>query len=400
MNAPEPPHGLEQIAAATTRIGGKNLDIEVLRAVAVLMILVDHLKFLAPWPGATDLVHTITSLWGGVDVFFAISGFVITSMFLRQPPAANFVAFAVPFWIRRVYRIWPSALLWLAVMVLSALFFNRSGAFGSIPGAIYDAATVVVQVANFHFYHCTQAAGGVGICGVNTIYWSLSVEEQFYLVFPFLFFFVPRRHLPKLLLVFALVLTFLTRQPHSLLWWMRADALAWGALIAFFARTSTHRALEPSQLASRWRAAGLTMFIVLLIAAFGTNSVVSFQTGVIAVLSGLLVWVASYDKGYTCPEGRARRLLVWIGARSFALYLVHPFTFFGTRETMTRLFPGQVFDDDWLPLFLAVALGLTFLLAALNYRLFENPMRKRGVLIAAGVGQRIARTVPDKSAPA
>jgi peptidoglycan/LPS O-acetylase OafA/YrhL len=173
--------------------------------------------------------------------------------------------------------------------------------------------------------------------------------------------------------------------------------MAWGALIALFAGTSTHRALEPSLLASRWHAAGLTMFIVLLIAAFGTNSVVSFQTGVIAVLSGLLVWVASYDKGYTCPEGPARRLLVWIGARSFALYLVHPFAFFGTRETMTRLFPGQVFDDDWLPLFLAVALGLTFLLAALNYRLFENPMRKRGVLIAAGVGQRIARTVSGKS---
>src|SRR5947207_171293 len=141
----------------------KNLDIEVLRAVAVLMILVDHIKFLIPWAGASDLVHTITSLWGGVDVFFAISGFVITSMFLRQPPSARFVAFAVPFWIRRVYRIWPSALLWLAIMVLSAMFFNRTGAFGSITGAVYDAVTVVMQVANFHFYHCTAAAGGMGI---------------------------------------------------------------------------------------------------------------------------------------------------------------------------------------------------------------------------------------------
>ena len=56
MNAPEPPQGLEQIAAATPRINGKNLDIEVLRAVAVLMILVDHIKLLAPWPGATATV--------------------------------------------------------------------------------------------------------------------------------------------------------------------------------------------------------------------------------------------------------------------------------------------------------------------------------------------------------
>src|SRR5260370_22499350 len=98
-----------------------------------------------------------------------------------------------------------------------------------------------------------------------------------------------------------------------------------------------------------------------------------------------------------CAEGGGGWVVVWSGGGSFALYLVHPFTFFGTRETMTRLFPGQVFDDDWLPLFVAIALGLTFLLAALNYRLFENPMRKRGVLIAAGVGQRVAPPGSGKS---
>jgi peptidoglycan/LPS O-acetylase OafA/YrhL len=377
----------------------KNLDIEVLRAVAVLMILVDHIKFLAPWAGAGDLVHTITSLWGGVDVFFAISGFVITSMFLRQPPSARFVAFAVPFWIRRIYRIWPSALLWLAIMVLSALFFNRSGAFGSIVGAVYDAATVVMQVSNFHFHYCSSAAGGMGICGVNTIYWSLSVEEQFYLAFPFLFFFVPRRHLPKILLLFALIPLFLTRPPHSLLWWMRTDALAWGCLIALATTTRTHQALEPLLLASRWRAVGLTVFIILLVSAFGTNSVIPFQTGVIAVLSAILVWVASYNKGYTCPPGPVRTLLVWIGARSFALYLVHPFADFATRETMTRLFPGQVFDDSWLPLFIVVGLSLTFALAALNYWLFENPLRRRGVRQAARVGERIVQTLSTKAPP-
>jgi peptidoglycan/LPS O-acetylase OafA/YrhL len=102
----------------------KNLDIEVLRAVAVLMVLVDHIELLVPWPGAASVVHSITSLWGGVDVFFAISGFVIASMFLRQPPSNFFLAFAVPFWIRRVYRIWPSALLWLSIMLLLPLLFN------------------------------------------------------------------------------------------------------------------------------------------------------------------------------------------------------------------------------------------------------------------------------------
>ena len=369
----------------------KNLDIEVLRAVAVLMILVDHVKFLTPWAGASDMVHASTSLWGGVDVFFAVSGFVITSLFLRQPPTTHFLAFAIPFWIRRIYRIWPSALLWLAIMVLASLVVG--GPFGSFKGALFDAVTTIVQVANFHFYWCTAGAGGMGICGVNTIYWSLSLEEQFYLVFPFVFFFVPRRHLPKLLLAIALIPLFVWRPPHSLLWWIRTDALAWGALIALVAGGPAHRALEPLLFASRWRAAGFTVLVVFLIASFGTNSVVPFQTGIIAVLSALLVWVASYDKGYTCPDGVARRVLVWIGARSYAIYLIHPFASYATREIMAGLFPGQTFDDNWLSLFLVVGWGLIFGLAALNYSLFEMPLRRRGFRKASLAGQRLAQSL-------
>jgi peptidoglycan/LPS O-acetylase OafA/YrhL len=101
--------------------------------------------------------------------------------------------------------------------------------------------------------------------------------------------------------------------------------------------------------------------------------------------------VASYDKGYICPAGRAQRLLIWIGARSYALYLVHPFAFFGTREIMGRLFPGHVFNDSWLPVFLVLGWGVAFGLAALNYSLIENPLRRRGIRQAGLVADRINR---------
>jgi peptidoglycan/LPS O-acetylase OafA/YrhL len=105
------------------------------------------------------------------------------------------------------------------------------------------------------------------------------------------------------------------------------------------------------------------------------------------------VWIASYDKGYTCPDGVARRVLIWIGARSYAIYLIHPFASYATREIMAGVFPGQTFDDTWLSLFLVVGWGLIFGLAALNYSLFEMPLRRRGFHKASLAGQRLAQSL-------
>lgn len=377
-----------------TAAPGKNLDIEVLRAVAVLMVILEHTSRLITWPGWAAKLHMVTTFWGGVDIFFVISGFVITGLLLRESGPGPFWHMAVPFWIRRIYRIWPSAILWVLLILLASVAFNNSGAFGDPVGNASDAVAAILQVANFHWLHCYNQQG---TCGVNTIYWSLSLEEQFYLLFPVVFFFVSRKWLPHTLLAVAVVLFFMWRPPRSLLWEIRVDALALGCFLALVTSSAAYRALEPMFLK---RIGPLFVLVVVaLISLVSTNRVISFHTGMVAVLSFSLVWAASYDRGYICPPGVAKSVLVWVGSRSYAIYLVHLFAFFMVREVMARLYPGRVFDDSDSPLFLALGLGLTAILAEANFRLLETPLRRRGVAIARSLAARWAKSYSASQSP-
>jgi peptidoglycan/LPS O-acetylase OafA/YrhL len=359
-----------------------NLDIQVLRAVAVLMVLIDHCEMLISWNGSiVRYVHIVTSLWGGVDMFFAISGFVITGLLLRSAKEAEFVKFAAAFWMRRIFRIWPSAVLWILAVLVASLIANASGAFGKPDGDFFDLIAVLIQMANLHWYHCNVV--GLGNCGINTVYWSLSLEEQFYFVFPFLFFFLTRKKLQTVLAIVIAILFFLPRPPNSFLWEIRVDALAWGAIIALCLDGVAHRILEPRFLAKKGLGILTILILAGIIASLGTNQVVWFQVGPIAFLSAIAVWIASYNKGYVCHPGYLRTCLLWVGSRSYAIYLIHPFAFRVIREIFFRLYPGQEFNDHFLLRFVVLGVALTFALAEINFRLVETPLRRKGKRIAS-----------------
>ncbi len=110
---------------------GRIADIEVLRGISVLYVIASHIAgTLLPWP--TPLLGHITRnyvmFWPGVDLFFAISGFVIARSLLPILRAAGsgteFFSAVLVFWIRRAWRLLPSAWLWLAIILFLAAFFN------------------------------------------------------------------------------------------------------------------------------------------------------------------------------------------------------------------------------------------------------------------------------------
>jgi peptidoglycan/LPS O-acetylase OafA/YrhL len=159
--------------------GRKRLDIEGLRAVAVVAVILDHL---VAWPSGGFV---------GVDVFFVISGFLITGLLLREHERTGTISFR-GFYRRRVKRILPASILVLLVtVVVSRLLFNSS----RFVQTALDAASAFLFVGNWRFaatgtdyFQSTAAPSPV------QHFWSLAVEEQFYLVWPWL-----------MLLVFALV---------------------------------------------------------------------------------------------------------------------------------------------------------------------------------------------------
>jgi peptidoglycan/LPS O-acetylase OafA/YrhL len=109
---------------------------------------------------------------------------------------------------------------------------------------------------------------------------------------------------------------------------------------------------------------------------------IPFHTGLIALLAAVMVWIASYDKAYTLPEGRLKRVLVYVGARSYAIYLIHVLVFRLTWETWARLDNSHTFGGTSAALFKLAAFPVILALAELNYRFVERPLRRHGARLA------------------
>ena len=157
------------------------LDIEVLRALAVIGVVVHHARDnLFTWtsPGLERLAVYFGG-WVGVDLFFVISGFVIARSLLPQLQSAGIQLDAarvtLAFWIRRAWRLLPSAWLWLLLMLLGAILFRDSGTFGSLRANLEATVAGFLHIANLRFLETFMRSE----YGASFVYWSLSLEEQF-----------------------------------------------------------------------------------------------------------------------------------------------------------------------------------------------------------------------------
>ena len=176
---------------------GKLPGLDGLRAAAALAVFVDHAEQTQEWVGRDHFDgNQMTSLGRqGVEVFFVLSGYLITLLLLRE--RARFGAVSLPrFYARRTLRIWPLYylvvfLLWVVlpwavqfappqIQALSEIHTRTLGAPGDPRLPLY-----LLFLANFSFWLYPHV-----LCGAHL--WSLGVEEQFYLVWPVIFRFVPR----------------------------------------------------------------------------------------------------------------------------------------------------------------------------------------------------------------
>jgi peptidoglycan/LPS O-acetylase OafA/YrhL len=403
VNAPPPLIATESVhIRQTPQVGvgaglpghGRIDDIELLRAFAILFTLYVHLPFnLITWTSPTlDHVSAYFGFSGGVDLFFAVSGFVITRSLLPQlEHAASSLAFintAIAFWVRRAWRILPSAWLWLAVILALTVIFNRSGAFGQFHTNFEGAIAALMNFANIRDGELFRIAP----IGSTAPYWSLSLEEQFYLLLPALAFFF-RRRLPVVLAFYVLIGLFVPRQAWGAIFsFTRTEALLLGVLLAFWSRNPGYRLFEPEPLKSNWFARFLVVSLLLLCLASlqpGWRTIVFFAPGLIAIVSAALVFLASYDQDYLWKKSWLKRIMMWIGARSYAMYLIHMPAYLATREIWWRIEPaGTVFDGRFALRYLVTAGLLIVIFSEINYRLVEMPLRERGAGIAKRLTQR------------
>jgi len=350
-------------------------DIQGLRALAVLLVIIFHAGL--PLPGG----------FAGVDVFFVISGFVITRMLAAEWAQQQRIDLA-QFYLRRIRRLLP-ALATLSVSVaLLGIFFNPIGT--QVTTAMSGIATSLF-VVNGYLY---RAAPGYfsPAAELNPMLhtWSLSVEEQFYFVFPLLLALgwgwmsksaspVVRRFglaaLIGLLLGLSFGLSCAMSYGQAVLPGVSAPAQfafyasptrAWefasGALLAL-GQGRLNRLSAPMALAAS--AAGLAL---LAGSALMIDGGMRFPGWVawLPVTATLLLIVGGSAGGHLISRGLSSPLARWLGDRSYGWYLWH--------------WPFVVFARAWLPdsgLALVVASALSLLPAWASYRYIETPIRQR-----------------------
>ncbi len=363
-------------------------DIQGLRAIAVLAVLLDHAS--VPFVGGGYV---------GVDVFFVISGFLITSQLVERLTRDGRVGFA-DFYARRARRILPAALVVIVLSMLGALIWMPPLL---LPQALRDAIASALYVPNY-----VQAAQGTDYLTVASPslfqhYWSLGVEEQFYLVWPALLgllWIIGRGHrflLPAALgvIVVGSLALCIVETAHDQPWaffplWTRAWELGAGGLLAVVAArapTALGRVAGPV-LGPILAWSGLAM---ILTAAVAYSSATVFP-GIAAVLpvAGALLVIAGGSGG-----SRRGPVVVlgtppaqFLGRISYSLYLVHwPILILAAAA----IGPYAVLPD-WAPPLLALgAIPVAWLLN----RYVEEPARRpaflvrarpRASLLAAGLG--------------
>lgn len=354
-------------------------DVEGMRAVAVVLVLLYH-AFGAPFTGG----------FVGVDVFFVISGFVITDVLLRERSDRGRIS--IPgFYARRVRRILPAATLVIVSTVAAAYRW-----LGFIAGnqIAEDGKWAAAFVANIRF-----ALLGTDYFGEQLPpsplqhMWSLGVEEQFYVVWPALFLvmvLVGRglrdRGALAVVLAIAMAASFawsLVQTPANPTWayfspLTRAWELALGALIAVsgpaVGRISSGRL---------WQSLAAVGLIGIVTSLFLVDAGMQFPGYVVAlpvVSSGLLILAGCGNPGTWVGRALAIRPMQWIGARSYSLYLWHWPPLVIAAEHLGR--PLSAVQAGGL---LAAALTAT----ALTYRYVENPIR-RSRFLAARTGLTLA----------
>jgi peptidoglycan/LPS O-acetylase OafA/YrhL len=347
-------------------------DVQGLRALAVLMVMAFHAGL--PLPAG----------FAGVDVFFVISGFVITALILRQLDAGRFSL--AEFYVRRTKRLLPALILMLVVvLVLSLLLESPLGPQQTTAktgvGAMLLVANLVILRTSGDYFDAAATTNPL----LHT--WSLSVEEQFYLGFSVLLLLAwtaGRRSRARIRatagavgaltaasLVVAIACSYakgpvsFLSDPASLAFYSsptRAWEFGLGALVAFWAHARADHARATK------RVAELTAFAsVALLAA--PNVLVDGKTpwpGVMAVLP--VAGTAGLIVAGTLGPNRVSRLLsrrpaVWVGDLSYSLYLWHwPLIVFASLR-----WPGTTT--------LLLAAVASIVPAWLSYRYVEAPLR-------------------------
>ena len=335
-------------------------EIDGLRAIAVMPVILFHAG-----------IFGFSGGYIGVDIFFVISGYLITTIVLDELAQNKFSI--KNFYERRAKRILPALSAVLIVTTVLAVIFMPANLLKSYANSLMS---VVTFTSNFHFFTTSGYFSTVSDQKPLLHTWSLAVEEQFYLFFPLMLSYLwvkGKKYITKVIVTLSVMSLLLAHylavknyaDANFYLIFSRAWELFAGALIALTNIQSVHiKNLQREAL-------GVFGFILIFYSIFFFDSQTlfpSFYALVPVIGTVLIITFSTIDT--LVGKFLGHRLLVGIGLLSYSLYLWHqPFFAFLRLKSIGEPEPG---------LFIAAML-LTFICALLSYQYVEKPFRKKNI---------------------
>jgi peptidoglycan/LPS O-acetylase OafA/YrhL len=349
----------------------RNADLDGLRGVAIFMVLYCHGFWQASLPLAAQG-------WAGVDLFFVLSGYLITSILLKTRECERYFG---PFYARRTRRIFPP---FYAVLLLDLALSLGSG---------YHRGNVKLWLENGLFLTSvcmptlwTQRALLLPMVFENLIsLWSVSIEELFYLTWaPLVRWCRPRT---LLIMCFAILLSgpwvrykMHTRDLYEFSsLWGRLDGLVCGAMIAMLALKVRFETKRMRHLSTGLVLGLVPILCLLLYHRFDRLNPVFVVIGyplMAFVSAAILLWLLARKQQRT-PLQRMLRVppLQWLGRRSYMLYLMNPMVVVAWQELLLPRFGGHLRQANFASGVLMLI--TTCIVAEISWRYMESPLLSR-----------------------
>jgi len=333
-------------------------EIDGLRAVSVVGVLLFHAHL------------GFTGGFVGVDVFFVISGFLITSLILKELDERRFTL--RNFWERRVRRIVPALLPMMVAVAFAGYWLLLPADLVALGKSLIAQS---VMAANLYFWRDTTYAAGPAELKPLLHTWSLAIEEQFYFIFPLALIYLHRfgRRVLMEILVAALAISFAGNvygvQGHPSATFYLLPTRAWELLAGSVIAASPGRLIR-SRVVNE--ALGWTGIICIFIAmlSYDRSTIFPGAAAALPVAGAVLVIVANSSQQTFVGRLLSLKPVVYVGMISYSLYLWH----------WPLLAYGRYFSDGRLSSAGAAGLcGLSGLLAVISYHVCEQPIRKNRV---------------------
>ncbi len=313
----------------------------------------------------------------GVDVFFVLSGFLITSLLVGEDDRTGRISLA-NFWSRRIRRLMPA----LAVLLVVTSFVTAGTATRSEKESLRgDLLSTTFYVANWHFVDESDYFNDEGTESALEHTWSLAIEEQFYFFWPVTVvgLLLLGRRRPRVPLVATVGLAAASALLLAAHWapdaveraYMGTDSRVFepliGAVAALLLRHAAFRNLVLQRGAVIEKVGAGAMALAAFAVASNPRNYYTYGALLVSVATAMLVTVLWSRSGGALTRLLEPRPVVWIGALSYGIYLWHwPF--------IVWLDVGSASGAAILPR--ASALGLTLAVSAASYYLVEQPIRR------------------------